>query len=156
VPWARTWRPPGRSATAFKLMKVAGAYWRGDANNEMLTRIYGTAWANQKDLEGYLHMLEEAEKRDHRKLGREMDLFHFQEEGPGVVFWHAKGWRMFQNLVNYMRRRLKAPMKRSTHRRFCTRPRCGKPPVTGAGTRRTCSSLSRSEDEDDACSPSSR
>ena len=96
----------GQVGPAFKLMKVAGAYWRGDANNEMLTRIYGTAWASQADLEGYLHMLEEAEKRDHRKLGREMDLFHFQEEGPGVVFWHAKGWRMFQNLVNYMRRRL--------------------------------------------------
>jgi threonyl-tRNA synthetase len=87
-------------------MKVAGAYWRGDSNNEMLTRIYGTAWARSGGLKAYLHMLEEAEKRDHRKLGREMDLFHFQEEGPGVVFWHAKGWRMFQNLVNYMRRRL--------------------------------------------------
>ncbi len=96
----------GQIGSAFKLMKVAGAYWRGDSNNEMLTRIYGTAWASQADLEGYLHMLEEAEKRDHRKLGREMDLFHFQEEGPGVVFWHSKGWRMFQNLVNYMRRRL--------------------------------------------------
>jgi hypothetical protein len=83
-------------------------------------------------------MLEEAEKRDHRKLGREMDLFHFQEEGPGVVFWHAKGWRMFQNLVNYMRRRLETITKRSTRRRSSTR-RCGKPRVTGAGTRRTCS-----------------
>lgn len=96
----------GPIGTAFKLMKVAGAYWRGDSDNEMLTRIYGTAWANEKDLKAYLHMLEEAEKRDHRKLGREMDLFHFQEEGPGVVFWHAKGWTLFQNLVNYMRRRL--------------------------------------------------
>ncbi|MTI42236.1 threonyl-tRNA synthetase [Roseibium hamelinense] len=91
---------------AFKLMKVAGAYWRGDSNNEMLTRIYGTVWASEKELKGYLHMLEEAEKRDHRKLGREMDLFHFQEEGPGVVFWHAKGWTLFQKLVSYMRRRL--------------------------------------------------
>ncbi|WP_417672340.1 threonine--tRNA ligase [Roseibium sp.] len=90
----------------FKLMKVAGAYWRGDSNNEMLTRIYGTAWSSEKELKGYLHMLEEAEKRDHRKLGREMDLFHFQEEGPGVVFWHAKGWSLFQSLVSYMRRRL--------------------------------------------------
>ena len=89
----------GQIGNAFKLMKVAGAYWRGDANNPMLTRIYGTAWADQAELDHYLHMLEEAEKRDHRKLGREMDLFHFQEEGPGVVFWHAKGWRMFQNLV---------------------------------------------------------
>lgn len=96
----------GQIGNAVKLMKVAGAYWRGDSNNPMLTRIYGTAWADQKQLDAYLHMLEEAEKRDHRRLGREMDLFHFQEEGPGVVFWHAKGWRMFQTLVNYMRRRL--------------------------------------------------
>jgi threonyl-tRNA synthetase len=93
--------------TAFKLMKVAGAYWRGDSNNPMLTRIYGTAWANQADLDAYLHRLEEAERRDHRRLGREMDLFHFQEEGPGVVFWHAKGWTIFQELIAYMRRRLK-------------------------------------------------
>ncbi len=92
--------------TAFKLMSVAGAYWRGDSNNAMLTRIYGTAWATQEELDQYLHVLEEAQKRDHRKLGREMDLFHFQEEGPGVVFWHSKGWRIFQSLVSYMRRRL--------------------------------------------------
>ena len=96
----------GQIGSAFKLMKVAGAYWRGDSNNPMLTRIYGTAWADQAQLDGYITMLEEAEKRDHRRLGREMDLFHFQEEGPGVVFWHAKGWKMFQSLVNYMRRRL--------------------------------------------------
>ncbi len=96
----------GQIGNAFKLMKVAGAYWRGDSNNPMLSRIYATAWHTQEELDNYLHMLEEAEKRDHRKLGREMDLFHFQEEGPGVVFWHAKGWRMFQNLVSYMRRRL--------------------------------------------------
>ncbi|EJN03411.1 threonine--tRNA ligase [Phyllobacterium sp. YR531] len=96
----------GQIGNSFKLMKVAGAYWRGDSNNPMLSRIYGTAFANDNDLNAYLHMLEEAEKRDHRKLGREMDLFHFQEEGPGVVFWHSKGWRMFQSLVNYMRRRL--------------------------------------------------
>ncbi|MDM7852625.1 threonine--tRNA ligase [Pseudochrobactrum kiredjianiae] len=96
----------GQIGNAFKLMKVAGAYWRGDSNNPMLTRIYGTAFANDADLQQYLTMLEEAEKRDHRRLGREMDLFHFQEEGPGVVFWHAKGWRMFQSLVSYMRRRL--------------------------------------------------
>jgi threonyl-tRNA synthetase len=98
----------GQIGTAFKLMKVAGAYWRGDSNNPMLTRIYGTAWAEQHELDDYLHKLAEAEKRDHRKLGREMDLFHFQEEGPGVVFWHGKGWRMFQTLVAYMRRRLAA------------------------------------------------
>ncbi|UXN04668.1 MULTISPECIES: threonine--tRNA ligase [unclassified Bartonella] len=96
----------GHIGNAFKLMKVAGAYWRGDSNNPMLTRIYGTAFASDNDLKAYLTMLEEAEKRDHRRLGREMDLFHFQEEGPGVVFWHAKGWKMFQNLVSYMRRRL--------------------------------------------------
>jgi threonyl-tRNA synthetase len=91
---------------AFKLMSVAGAYWRGNSDNAMLTRIYATAWADEKQLKAYLHRLEEAEKRDHRKLGREMDLFHFQEEGPGVVFWHGKGWQLFQGLTNYMRRRL--------------------------------------------------
>lgn len=98
----------GKIGGAFKLMKVAGAYWRGDSKNPMLTRIYGTAWRDQSELDGYLHRLEEAEKRDHRRLGREMDLFHFQEEGPGTVFWHPKGWRLFQGLVAYMRRRLKA------------------------------------------------
>jgi threonyl-tRNA synthetase len=96
----------GQIGTAFKLMKVAGAYWRGDSNNAMLTRIYGTAFAEQTELDNYLHVLAEAEKRDHRRLGREMDLFHFQEEGPGVVFWHGNGWRMFQSLTAYMRRRL--------------------------------------------------
>jgi threonyl-tRNA synthetase len=96
----------GKIGNAFKLMKVAGAYWRGDSKNPMLTRIYGTAWHNDKDLQQYVTALEEAEKRDHRKLGREMDLFHFQEEGPGVVFWHPKGWAMFQQLIAYMRRRL--------------------------------------------------
>lgn len=95
----------GQIGQSFKLMKVAGAYWRGDSDNAMLTRIYGTAWANEKDLKAYLTRLEEAEKRDHRKLGREMDLFHFQDEGPGSVFWHEKGWSLFQNLINYMRRR---------------------------------------------------
>ncbi|WP_262031106.1 threonine--tRNA ligase [Microvirga sp. Mcv34] len=97
----------GKIGNAFKLMKVAGAYWRGDSNNAMLTRIYATAWANQEDLDNYIRQLEEAEKRDHRRLGREMDLFHFQEEGPGVVFWHPKGWTVFQELISYMRRRLK-------------------------------------------------
>ncbi|MCB1496307.1 MAG: threonine--tRNA ligase, partial [Bauldia sp.] len=97
----------GQVGPAFKLTKVAGAYWRGDSNNPMLTRIYGTAWHNKEELDAYLHMLEEAEKRDHRRLGREMDLFHFQEEGPGTVFWHGKGWTIFQEMVAYMRRRLK-------------------------------------------------
>lgn len=97
----------GKIGNAFKLMKVAGAYWRGDSEREMLTRIYATAWHTEEDLKAYLTMLEEAEKRDHRRLGREMDLFHFQEEGPGVVFWHQKGWALFQELTAYMRRRLK-------------------------------------------------
>jgi threonyl-tRNA synthetase len=97
----------GKVGNAFKLMKVAGAYWRGDSNNQMLTRIYATAFASQEELDAYLHQLEEAEKRDHRRLGREMDLFHFQEEGPGTVFWHPKGWSIFQELIAYMRRRLR-------------------------------------------------
>jgi threonyl-tRNA synthetase len=96
----------GKVGSAFRLMKVAGAYWRGDAKNPMLTRIYGTAFARQDELDAYLKQIEEAEKRDHRKLGRELDLFHFQEEGPGVVFWHAKGWSLFQSIIAYMRRRL--------------------------------------------------
>ena len=96
----------GKVGNAFKLMKVAGAYWRGDSNNPMLTRIYGTAFAKQEELDAYLKQIEEAEKRDHRRLGRELDLFHFQEEGPGVVFWHAKGWSLFQTIIAYMRRRL--------------------------------------------------
>ena len=95
----------GRIGSAFKLMKVAGAYWRGDSNNPMLTRIYGTAWEDQADLDAYLHRLEEAERRDHRRLGREMDLFHFQDDAPGSVFWHPKGWELFRNLQNYIRRR---------------------------------------------------
>jgi threonyl-tRNA synthetase len=95
----------GKVGNAIKLMKTAGAYWRGDSNNPMLTRIYGTAFARQEDLDAYLKQIEEAEKRDHRKLGREMDLFHFQEEAPGSVFWHAKGWTLFQALENYIRRR---------------------------------------------------
>ena len=95
----------GRIGKYFKLTKVAGAYWRGDSKNEMLQRIYGTGWASQKDLDNYLKRIEEAEKRDHRKLGKEMDLFHFREESPGSVFWHEKGWALFQKLINYMRSR---------------------------------------------------
>jgi threonyl-tRNA synthetase len=94
----------GKVGDALKLMKVAGAYWRGDAKNPMLTRIYGTAFAKQEELDAYLRQIEEAEKRDHRRVGREMDLFHFQEEAPGSVFWHAKGWTLFQTLENYIRR----------------------------------------------------
>jgi threonyl-tRNA synthetase len=93
---------------AFKLMKVAGAYWRGDSRNEMLQRIYGTAWASEKQLKEYLTRLEEAEKRDHRRIGKELDLFHLQEEAPGAVFWHPKGWALFQQLIAYMRERQKA------------------------------------------------
>ena len=93
----------GKIGKAFKLTKVSGAYWRGDSNNAMLQRIYGTCWSSKKELDDYLHRLEEAEKRDHRKLGKEMDLFHFREESPGAVFWHEKGWLLFQRLVEYMR-----------------------------------------------------
>ncbi|MFM9849181.1 MAG: threonine--tRNA ligase [Hyphomicrobiaceae bacterium] len=111
--WADLCRGPhmtstGQVGNAFKLTKIAGSYWRGDANNPQLQRIYGTAWAKDEDRAQYLKQIEEAEKRDHRKLGREMDLFHFQEEGPGVVFWHAKGWTLFQQIIAYMRRRLAA------------------------------------------------
>ncbi len=110
--WFDLCRGPHMTSTAkignaFKLMRVAGAYWRGDSNNPMLSRIYGTAFTKQEELDAYLRQMEEAEKRDHRKLGREMDLFHFQEEGPGTVFWHAGGWTIFQEIVAYMRRRLK-------------------------------------------------
>jgi threonyl-tRNA synthetase len=106
--WSDLCRGPHLSSTgkvgkAFKLIKVSGAYWRGDSNNEMLQRIYGTCWTSKKELEEYLHRLEEAEKRDHRKLGKEMDLFHFREESPGAVFWHEKGWTLFQRLIDYMR-----------------------------------------------------
>jgi threonyl-tRNA synthetase len=98
----------GKLGKAFKLTHVSGAYWRGDSSNEMLQRIYGTAWPNDKQLRQYLHMLEEAEKRDHRRLGRVMDLFHFQEEAPGAVFWHPKGWALFQTLIGYMRQKQNA------------------------------------------------
>ena len=95
----------GKIGNAFKLMKVAGAYWRGDSTKPMLQRIYATAFARQEDLDAYLKQIEEAERRDHRRLGREMDLFHFQEEGPGTIFWHPKGWTLFQTLISFMRRR---------------------------------------------------
>jgi threonyl-tRNA synthetase len=111
--WADLCRGPhmtstGKVGDAFKLMKVAGAYWRGDSTKPMLSRIYGAAFAKREELDAYLKQLEEAEKRDHRKLAREMDLFHFQEEGPGTVFWHPKGWTIYQTLIAYMRRRLAA------------------------------------------------
>ena len=97
----------GKLGKAFKLMKLAGAYWRGDSRNEMLQRIYGTAWTDKKELKDYLHRLEEAEKRDHRKLARQMDLFHLQEEAPGMVYWHDKGWRIYQVVESYIRRQLR-------------------------------------------------
>ena len=110
--WNDLCRGPHLSSTGkvgkfFKLTKVSGAYWRGDSNNEMLQRIYGTGLSTQKDLDNYLRRIEEAEKRDHRKLGKEMNLFHFREESPGAVFWHEKGWILFQNLVDYMRTKQK-------------------------------------------------
>jgi threonyl-tRNA synthetase len=98
----------GQIGSAFKLTHFAGSYWRGNAQGQRLQRVYGTAWASDQELAAYLAQIAEAEKRDHRKLGREMDLFHFQEEGPGVVFWHPKGWQLFQGLINYMRRRQNA------------------------------------------------
>ena len=110
--WNDLCRGPHLSSTGkinkfFKLTKVSGAYWRGDSNNEMLQRIYGTSWATQKDLDDHLKRIEEAEKRDHRKLGKEMNLFHFREESPGSVFWHEKGWNLFQKLIDYMRAKQK-------------------------------------------------
>ena len=106
-PWMDLCRGPHVPSTgklkAFKLMKVAGAYWRGDSSNEMLQRVYGTAWTNKKELKAYLHRLEEAEKRDHRKLGKKYDLFHMQDEAPGMVFWHPKGWNIYKTIEDYMR-----------------------------------------------------
>ncbi len=117
---------------AFKLTKVAGAYWRGDSRNEMLQRIYGTAWADKKQLDAYLLRLEEAEKRDHRKIGQDLDLFHLQEEAPGAVFWHPKGWTVFQTLIQYMRERQRAAgYRRGERARAHGRARSG-------GSRGTC------------------
>ncbi|MBV8095842.1 MAG: threonine--tRNA ligase, partial [Acetobacteraceae bacterium] len=99
-------RSTGDVGNAFKLMKVAGAYWRGDHRNPMLSRIYGTAWRDQRELDAYLHMLEEAERRDHRRIAKDMALFHFQEEAAGSVFWHPKGWKLYLTAQDYMRRRL--------------------------------------------------
>jgi len=123
----------------FKLMKVAGAYWRGDHRNEMLQRIYGTAWATKDELQQHLTMLEEAEKRDHRKLGRELDLFHIDEHSPGTVFWHPKGWTLWQGVEQYMRKvyqdngYLEVKGLRSLTRA------CGRKPATGTSTAKTCS-----------------
>jgi len=122
----------------FKLMKLAGAYWRGDSKNEMLQRIYGTAWTKKEDQEAYLHMLEEAEKRDHRKLGRQLDLFHFQDEAPGLIFWHPKGWTIWQQVEQYMRHVYQDnAIRKSKRRRFSIVP-YGKNPVTGTTTKTIC------------------
>ncbi len=126
---------------AFKLMKVAGAYWRGDSRNEMLQRIYGTAWADEKQLEDYLHRLEEAEKRDHRRIGKELDLFHLQEEAPGAVFWHPKGWTLFQQLIAYMRERQNAAGYEEVNApEVMDRELCGCSRATWRSSARTCTS----------------
>lgn len=123
----------------FKLMKVAGAYWRGDSKNEMLQRIYGTAWATEKEQNAYLEMLAEAEKRDHRRLGKELDLFHLQDEAPGMIFWHAKGWTIWQVVEQFMRRiyqdngYLEVKTPQVIDRTLWENP------VTGQSTARTCS-----------------
>ena len=134
----------GKVGKGFKLLKIAGAYWRGDSNRPMLQRIYGTAWASEEDLKAYLHQLEEAEKRDHRRLGREMDLFHFQEEAPGAVFWHPKGWALFTTLIGYMRRRQqRLGLCRGELAATCSTARCGSSPAIGRSSARTCTSPRR-------------
>ena len=126
--------------TAFKLQKVAGAYWRGDHRNPMLTRIYGTAWRDQKELDAYLLQLEEAEKRDHRRLGREMDLFHIQEEAAGSIFWHPKGWKLYRTAEMYMRRRLDDAGLSGGEDPPTGGPRVvGEAPATGRSIASTCS-----------------
>ena len=124
----------------FKLMSVAGAYWRGDSKNEMLQRIYGTAWAKKEDQDAYLKMLEEAEKRDHRQLGTQLDLFHMQEEAPGMVFWHPKGWALWQQVEQYMRRVYRDNGYQEVRGPQILRPQpVGDAPATGRTTARTCS-----------------
>ena len=139
----------GKVGEAFKIMKVAGAYWRGDSTKPMLQRIYATAFAKKEELDAYLKQLEEAERRDHRRLGREMDLFHFQEEGPGTIFWHPKGWTLFQTLISYMRRRQQRPATSRSTRRRCSTARCGRRRAIGRPIARTCSSRRR---KTNACS----
>ena len=126
---------------AFKLMKTAGAYWRGDHRNAMLSRIYGTAWRDQKELDAYLHQLEEAERRDHRRIGKEMDLFHLQEEAAGSIFWHPNGWKLYRTAEAYMRRRLDAAGYQEVQDPAAGwTARCGNAPATGRNSARTCSS----------------
>ena len=138
---------------AFKLMKLAGAYWRGDSKNEMLQRIYGTAWAKKEELDAYLHQLEEAEKRDHRKLGKQLDLFHMQDSSPGMVFWHPKGWTMWQEVEQYMRAQVpRARLSGSAHPDDHGSRPCGRNPATGRTTTTTCSPPA-SENRDYAVKP---
>ncbi len=135
-------------------MNVAGAYWRGDPNNAQLQRVYGTAWPSQKELDQYLFRLEEAETRDHRKLGRELDLFHLQEEAVGSVFWHPKGWTLYRAIEDYMRRRLeRGRLSGGAGRRSCSTAACGRRRATGRTSARTCSSPRAATS---ACSRSSR
>ena len=135
----------GKLGKSFKLTHVSGAYWRGDSNNEMLQRIYGTAWSNDKQLRKYLHMLEEAEKRDHRKLGKQMDLFHFQEDAPGAVFWHPNGWT---GVPGPDQRKCARPIQQAGYQEVNTpelvlRGNCGSAPDTGKPSAKTCSPRSR-------------
>ena len=129
----------GKVGAAFKLMKVAGAYWRGNSNRPMLQRIYATAFATEADLAAYLKQIEEAERRDHRRLGREMDLFHFQEEGPGTVFWHPKGWTFFRRSSPTCGGARKRPAISKSIRRRCSIARYGKRRAIGRPFAKTCS-----------------
>jgi threonyl-tRNA synthetase len=124
----------------FKLMKVAGAYWRGDSKNEMLQRIYGTAWAKKEEQEAYLQMLEEAEKRDHRRIGTQLDLFHMQDEAPGMVFWHPEGLGVWQEVEQYMRRVYRDNGYQEVKGPLILDVTSGRSRATGRTTRRTCSS----------------
>ena len=134
----------GRLGAGFKLMKLAGAYWRGNSDNEMLQRIYGTAWADAKELKAYLDRLEEAERRDHRKLGRQMDLFHFQDEAVGAVFWHTKGWQLFRTLVDFMRAQARRRrLSRGQHAGAHVALAVGGVGPLGTASARTCSRARR-------------
>ena len=133
----------GKLGAAFKLLKVAGAYWRGDSRNPMLQRIYGTAWATAKDLAAYLRRLEEAERRDHRRIGREMDLFHFQEEAPGSVFWHPKGWTLYRAAETWMRAKLDAAGYVEVRTPSLSTAACGSVRAIGRNSANTCSRRGR-------------
>ncbi len=129
----------GKLGKAFKLMKISGAYWRGDAKNAQLQRIYGTCWPDEKQLAAYLHQLEEAEKRDHRRIGKEMNLFHQQEEAAGMVFWHPKGWTLWRTLENFIRDRIAAAGYLEVRTPQLIDKSCSRPPATGTSTATTCS-----------------